>query len=171
MDELADIGKILQAVVTLLEARIRKHTDRFHLDLPEDAADGQGQCAATGTGVHQRHRQCPRVAARSQPVGQGFGRADRAGGRIIVEVVDQGKGIAEDVMAQIGEPFFTTKAESGGTGLGLSISSSIVEKHGGMLRFEPNGDLGTTVSIDLPISHGGVNERKVVCQPAGLSRR
>jgi two-component system NtrC family sensor kinase len=55
-------------------------------------------------------------------------------------------------MAQIGEPFFTTKAESGGTGLGLSISSSIVEKHGGRLRFESNNNPGTTVSIDLPVS-------------------
>ena len=34
MDELADIGKILQAVVSLLDARIRKHTDAFSLDLP-----------------------------------------------------------------------------------------------------------------------------------------
>jgi nitrogen-specific signal transduction histidine kinase len=32
--------------------------------------------------------------------------------RIIVQVEDQGKGIAEDVMAQIGEPFFTTKAKA-----------------------------------------------------------
>jgi C4-dicarboxylate-specific signal transduction histidine kinase len=62
MDEVADIGKILQAVVTLLEARIRKHTDHFHSVLAADPADGQGQCAATGTGVHQRHRQCPRIA-------------------------------------------------------------------------------------------------------------
>ena len=81
-----------------------------------------------------------------------FGSLRVASGRIVVQVEDQGKGIAEDVMAQIGEPFFTTKAESGGTGLGLSISSSIVERHGGVLRFESNSDLGTTVSIDLPVS-------------------
>ena len=34
MDELADIGKILDAVVTLLDARIRQHTDALTLDLP-----------------------------------------------------------------------------------------------------------------------------------------
>jgi two-component system NtrC family sensor kinase len=38
---------------------------------------------------------------------------DRDGRRIIVSVADQGKGIAEDVLAQIGEPFFTTKADTG----------------------------------------------------------
>jgi signal transduction histidine kinase len=135
------------------------------------AADGQGQCAATGTGVHQRHRQCPGVAARAQPVGQGFGEAGQCRHRIIVEVVDQGKGIAEDVMAQIGEPFFTTKAESGGTGLGLSISSSIVEKHGGALRFEPNSDLRHDGQYRSADRHGGVNERKVLCQSAGFSGR
>jgi polar amino acid transport system substrate-binding protein len=77
-------------------------------------------------------------------------RPDNAGTRVIVEVADQGKGIAEDVMPHLGEPFYTTKAESGGTGLGLSISSSIVDKHGGVLRFASNEDRGTTVSIDLP---------------------
>ena len=79
-------------------------------------------------------------------------RSDARGERVIVQVADQGKGIADEVMAQIGEPFFTTKAESGGTGLGLSISSSIVEKHGGVLRFEANESSGTTVSIDLPVT-------------------
>ncbi|MQM29664.1 MAG: histidine kinase, partial [Candidatus Accumulibacter phosphatis] len=59
--------------------------------------------------------------------------------------------MSDEVMAQISEPFFTTKAERGGTGLGLSISSSIVEKHGGRLRFESNKSSGTTVSIYLPI--------------------
>jgi len=77
---------------------------------------------------------------------------DGDGSRVVVHVEDQGKGISEEVMARIGDPFFTTKAESGGTGLGLSISSSIVERHGGMLRFESNADGGTTVSIDLPVS-------------------
>jgi len=152
MDELADIGRILLAVATLLDARIRKCTDCFALDLPDSLPMVRGNVQQLEQvfinvivnaleSLPDRSR-AVRVSARANP----------AEGRLIVEVVDQGKGIPEDVMAQLGEPFFTTKAESGGTGLGLSISSSIVDKHGGMLRFEPNPELGTTVSVDLPIA-------------------
>jgi PAS domain S-box-containing protein len=152
MDEAADIGKILQAVVTLLEARIRKHTDHFHLFLPQTLPTVRGnvqQLEQVFINVIVNALESLPDRGRSVTVSAGL---DRVGHRIIVGVADQGKGIAEDVLAQIGEPFFTTKADTGGTGLGLSISSSIVEKHGGLLRFESNGDLGTTVSIDLPIS-------------------
>ncbi|MBL8375446.1 ATP-binding protein [Accumulibacter sp.] len=152
MDELADIAKVLHAVATLLETRIRKHTDHFILDLPEVLPAVRGnvqQLEQVFINVIVNALESLPDRNRSVKVSA---RLDSASSRVIVEVVDQGKGIAEDVMAQIGEPFFTTKAESGGTGLGLSISSSIVEKHGGALRFEPNSDLGTTVSIDLPIA-------------------
>jgi signal transduction histidine kinase len=40
----------------------------------------------------------------------------------------------------------------GGTGLGLSITRSIIEKHGGSLRFESELDKGTTVTIRLPVT-------------------
>jgi C4-dicarboxylate-specific signal transduction histidine kinase len=152
MDEQADIGRILKAVATLLDTRIRKCTDRFAVELPDSLPLVRGNVQQLEQvfiniivnaleSLPERSRSV-RVSARALP----------AEGRLIVEVADQGKGIPEDVMAQLGEPFFTTKAESGGTGLGLSISSSIVEKHGGMMRFESNADLGTTVSVDLPIA-------------------
>lgn len=152
MNELADVGKILQAVVTLLDTRIHKHTDAFTLDLPAALPMVKGnvqQLEQVFINVIVNALESLPDRSRSVKVSAW---ADRAGNRLIVQVEDQGKGIAEEVMAQIGEPFFTTKAESGGTGLGLSISSSIVEKHGGVLRFETNPHPGTTVSIDLPIS-------------------
>lgn len=152
MDELADIGKILNAVVALIETRIRKHSDAFFLDLPVALPLVKGnvqQLEQVFINVIVNALESLPDRSRSVRVSA---RVDDAGSRIVVQVEDQGKGIAEDVMAQIGEPFFTTKAESGGTGLGLSISSSIIEKHGGVMRFESNSDRGTTVSIDLPVT-------------------
>ena len=152
MDELADIDKILHAVVTLLDSRIRKHTDAFALDLPESLPRVRGnvqQLEQVFINVIVNALESLPDRRRSVTVSA---RSDARGERVIVQVADQGKGIADEVMAQIGEPFFTTKAESGGTGLGLSISSSIVEKHGGVLRFEANESSGTTVSIDLPVT-------------------
>jgi PAS domain S-box-containing protein len=150
MDERADIGKVLRGAVALLEARIRKHTDVFAVDLPQALPAVKGnvqQLEQVFINVIVNALESLPDRTRSVRVAA---RPDSTGTRVIVEVADQGKGIAEDVMPHLGEPFYTTKAESGGTGLGLSISSSIVDKHGGVLRFASNEDRGTTVSIDLP---------------------
>lgn len=53
---------------------------------------------------------------------------------VIVEVTDDGTGIAHENLVRIFEPFFTTKDIGKGTGLGLSVSYSIVKAHGGNLR-------------------------------------
>ncbi|KRE64729.1 PAS domain-containing sensor histidine kinase [Paenibacillus sp. Soil750] len=68
---------------------------------------------------------------------------------LIICVKDQGVGISEEMLAQIGEPFFTTKAN--GTGLGLMVCKRIVEGHGGKLSIQSQISQGTTVEIALPI--------------------
>jgi len=50
---------------------------------------------------------------------------------VIVEVVDTGRGMPEEVRRKLFEPFFTTKPVGKGLGLGLSISAMIVQNHGG----------------------------------------
>lgn len=72
---------------------------------------------------------------------------------VLVRVVDDGVGIPEQLRARLFNPFVTTKEESG-TGLGLWVSRSIVEKHGGSVRFDGNtskSSSGTTVAIFLPL--------------------
>ncbi|MCI0535101.1 MAG: ATP-binding protein [Verrucomicrobiales bacterium] len=66
----------------------------------------------------------------------------------ILVVADTGKGIPPEVERRLFDPFFTTKEES--TGLGLAISARIVEKHGGLLRYETELNHGTTFEIVLP---------------------
>ena len=70
--------------------------------------------------------------------------------QVCVEIVDTGVGISPEDLKHILDPFFTSKRHTGGTGLGLSISSSIVEKHGGQLKFESELGKGTTVLLILP---------------------
>lgn len=72
-----------------------------------------------------------------------------------VTIQDQGCGISDDVLNNIYDPFFTTKAEGEGTGLGLSISLGIIESHQGNLSIKNNteGLTGTTATLVLPKKH------------------
>ncbi len=70
---------------------------------------------------------------------------------VVVEVTDDGPGIAPEVLPHIFEPFFTTKAVGQGTGLGLDTVQRIVKKHHGDINV--NSKPGQTVfQILLPLA-------------------
>jgi signal transduction histidine kinase len=62
---------------------------------------------------------------------------------------DTGPGIGPEVLQQVFEPFYTTKAD--GTGLGLAITRKIIESHRGTLTVESELGRGTTVTVRLPM--------------------
>lgn len=66
-----------------------------------------------------------------------------------IKFIDTGKGITEEEMRQILNPFFTTK--SSGTGLGLLIVDRIVRAHGGSLTIEGESGTGSAFTISLPL--------------------
>jgi two-component system, NtrC family, sensor kinase len=70
---------------------------------------------------------------------------------IVIEVADNGAGIAPEHLGHIFAPFFTTKGHKNGTGLGLSIVKSIVESHEGTIRVESHLGRGTRFVIQLPL--------------------
>lgn len=63
-------------------------------------------------------------------------------------VIDNGKGIPDEALPHIFEPFFSTKSKS--TGLGLSVVYGIVEQHTGSIDVTSKVDQGTTITITLP---------------------
>jgi PAS domain S-box-containing protein len=67
-----------------------------------------------------------------------------------IQVRDTGQGIPDEMLAQIFEPFFSTKPGKG-TGLGLWVSQGIVQNHGGTLRVRSLVGRGTTFTITLPV--------------------
>jgi signal transduction histidine kinase len=70
-------------------------------------------------------------------------------GAMMLQVTDQGKGIAESIKERLFEPFVTTRA--GGTGLGLSIVHRAVEAHHGFILVGGNGTAaGTRFTVILP---------------------
>jgi signal transduction histidine kinase len=70
--------------------------------------------------------------------------------RLLIQVEDEGAGIASDLHDKVFEPFFTTKA--GGTGLGLAICNSIVKRYNGEIWVKKAKSGGTEVNIALPVS-------------------
>ena len=87
------------------------------------------------------------------PGGEVFVRLEREDDeRVHISVSDTGAGIPSDILAQVGEPFLTTKEM--GTGLGLMVSKKIVENHSGILDIASVEGCGTTVTIILPIKQG-----------------
>lgn len=68
--------------------------------------------------------------------------------KILIQIVDQGIGIAKERIDTLGEPFYTTKEK--GTGLGLMTCYKIIEGHNGKLIIQSELNKGTTIEIVLP---------------------
>ncbi|HLX21713.1 MAG TPA: ATP-binding protein [Usitatibacter sp.] len=72
-------------------------------------------------------------------------------GTVAIEVDDNGKGISEESLPKIFDPFYTTKDVGKGTGLGLTIAYKIVKQHGGHIDVRSTLGEGTTVIVTLPV--------------------
>jgi len=80
----------------------------------------------------------------------------KPGSSVLLEVSDQGTGIAPALRERIFEPFFTTKERHEGTGLGLAIVKSGIELAGGIVELLTEPGKGTTFRILLPCVASGI---------------
>ena len=69
--------------------------------------------------------------------------------QVCLKIQNGGAPIPPEILSKLTEPFYTTK--STGTGLGLAIVKRIVNAHGGELSIQSSADVGTTVSVLLPL--------------------
>jgi nitrogen fixation/metabolism regulation signal transduction histidine kinase len=72
------------------------------------------------------------------------GRLNRRG-NIVIEVIDNGTGVPEDIANKIFVPFFTTR--EGGSGVGLALARQVMIAHGGFVRLSNNDSRGATFSL------------------------
>jgi two-component system NtrC family sensor kinase len=70
---------------------------------------------------------------------------------LVIEISDNGVGIAAEDIPHIFEPFFSTKQSTSGIGLGLAIVHGIVQSHKGKVEVKSAPGKGTTISITLPV--------------------
>jgi two-component system, LuxR family, sensor histidine kinase DctS len=69
--------------------------------------------------------------------------------KIVIQVEDNGPGVAPEIAGRMFEAYQTTKPR--GMGLGLHLSRQIVRKHAGSLWWEPDVPEGTRFVVELPI--------------------
>ena len=73
------------------------------------------------------------------------------GGWVEIQVVDDGVGMSPELIAQLFQPFFSTKIGRGGTGLGMTIVENLVKKTlGGTIAVESSEGAGSTFLIRFP---------------------
>jgi two-component system, cell cycle sensor histidine kinase DivJ len=97
-------------------------------------------------------------------------------GTITFTVDDDGIGMSEEDLAQVGQPYFQARASydrrRGGTGLGLSIVKGLVRLHGGQLLIRSRVGEGTRIAVRLPLDCERVQQtpRSFASEPGAASR-
>jgi signal transduction histidine kinase len=81
-------------------------------------------------------------------------RVERREDWVVIEVSDDGKGIAEDDLPRVFDRFFTRRDDGGGTGLGLAMVLALTRAHGGKVRVESEVGKGSTFIVELPALTG-----------------
>jgi len=140
-----DIQKTLRDVVNLLESQAVMHDVQINMTF--DADIPQIRCEENQ--LKQVFVNIIKNALEAMPTGGELDirmYVDEL--RVMVKFSDQGRGIQEDRLRTIGEPFYTTKEK--GTGLGLLISHKIIQTHQGTLHISSQIEKGTTVTVGLP---------------------
>jgi polar amino acid transport system substrate-binding protein len=151
-----DLNAVVSAAIRLVDNSIKKATDSFSVFYEEELPRVRGNAQRIEqVVVNLILNACQALPDKEKGI---FIRtfADAAQGAVIVEVRDEGGGIAPEHLPHLTDPFFTTRREEGGTGLGLSVSAGIVKEHGGSLRFDSSPGAGVTVTLALPAPPQGV---------------
>jgi PAS domain S-box-containing protein len=144
------LNEAVQRAARLITPLIRRQTKCFQIDLAQDLPSVQGdrqQVEQIIVNLVVNALEALPDTDRGVTIVTGI--QPEASG-VVLTIQDEGLGIAPEHLAQICEPFFTTKQASGGTGLGLAITAALVRAHGGSLSFASKPGQGTRVQVLLP---------------------
>lgn len=71
--------------------------------------------------------------------------------QIVLEIRDDGQGIAQELLNRIFDPFFTTRQVGQGRGMGLAVARMIMTQHGGGIRVQTEVGIGSRFAFELPV--------------------
>jgi two-component system sensor histidine kinase RegB len=70
--------------------------------------------------------------------------------RIVIRIEDDGPGFGVDILSALGEPYVTSRADTGGMGLGVFIAKTLLERTGARLAFANRRSGGAAIEITWP---------------------
>ena len=153
-----DLAELAVDAAADQSAADRRHRIRVHADSPVLVQGDEARLRQVVTNlvrnavVHTPEGTAVEIAARIE------------GDQGLVQVIDHGPGIPDEVAARIFERFYRADRsrgrETGGTGLGLSIVSAIVAAHQGTVEYRPTEGGGATFEVRIPV------ERPLAPEPA-----
>ncbi len=142
-----DLVEIMRHGLGLTESYAHERGVELHCDV----SAGDAAIEANAVEIEQVVVNLLRNAVEASPKGGAVEVAlHRGDGTVSVEVRDEGRGVPDENLPHVFDPFFTTRIEDGGSGLGLSVAHGIVADHGGEMVLEPRPDGGTCVRFTLP---------------------
>jgi signal transduction histidine kinase len=148
-----DLRRSLESTLQLMGHELRRVGARVELDVTDPRPLVRGDARALNqVFLNLLKNAAEALEGRRGTIGV---RIRRSGGRIAVEVRDDGPGIDPELHKRLFEPFFTTKPAGKGTGLGLSISRRIVTEHGGTIDVDSSPGRGTCFRVVLPAQGDG----------------
>jgi len=163
--EILDLGELISEFEVLLRRVLYedvKLATEYGRNLPQVRIDrSQLETAVMNLAVNARDavrahgggQVTIRTARLSQEQAIQLGYPTAQGEQALIEVADDGPGIAPDIRDKIFEPFFTTKPVGEGTGLGLATVYGIVKQADGWIALDSRLGEGTAFRIFLPIHH------------------
>jgi len=149
----ADLNSVVENVLALAEKRLQHGKVRVHTHL----SPGLPLLPIVADQISQVFLNIVINAIEDMPAGGDLyleTQLAEGGEWVLVNFRDTGVGMSPEQVANLFEPFYTTKPD--GTGLGLAISYGIVERHGGTIEVSSRPGQGTTFVVKLPVRPVGV---------------
>jgi signal transduction histidine kinase len=152
-----DLNRIIEAEVNFMQADLTfKHGIAKAVNLSRDALMIQVVPGEISQVIHNLIRNS--LDAMQGTTGPALEiETHSIGNAAVMSVKDNGSGIPSDILPRVFEPFFTTKpvdpgsGKPSGTGLGLHTCKQIVETYGGEIAIQSDVDVGTTITVKLPM--------------------
>jgi two-component system NtrC family sensor kinase len=145
------IGDLVNMGLEMLGGQLRRAN--IHVELDYDPAATKVNCMPTQLAqvlLNMIVNAMQAIEAASRPEGRIRVASRSVGSELLIEISDNGCGIAAQDRSRLFDPFFTTKPVGEGTGLGLSIAHGIVTGHGGRIEVESEQGQGACFRIYLP---------------------
>ncbi|MEW6111559.1 MAG: ATP-binding protein [Thermodesulfobacteriota bacterium] len=143
-----NLDSLLRETIRLMEDEARKQNVRVIYKAQEDYLIVKGH-----TGLLQQV--LTNMFTNALTAMQGGGiltiTVEKNGREALVMIADTGRGIPQDDIEKVFEPFFSASPGGLGRGLGLSVSYSIVKQHCGDIQVSSSPGKGTTFTVSLPI--------------------